>query len=53
MPRSVALSPAVIDTTELRPFLMRPGPQGAMVQCYIQRRKGGMSRFYPTYEVYP
>ena len=28
---------------------MRPGPQGAMVQCYIQRRKTGMARIYPTY----
>ena len=23
-----------------------------MVQCYIQRRKSGLSRLYPTYEVY-
>merc|ERR1719230_137379 len=43
---------AVIDTSDLRAFLLRPGPQGAMVQCYIQRRKSGLSRLYPTYEVY-
>lgn len=47
-----AVAPAVIDTSDLRSFLMRPGPQGAMVQCYIQRRKTGMARLYPTYEVY-
>ena len=39
VPRSVDAAPAVIDTSNLREFLMRPGPQGAMVQCYIQRRK--------------
>jgi tubby-related protein 1 len=43
---------AVIDTSDIRAFLMRPGPQGAMVQCYIQRRKSGLARLYPTYEVY-
>jgi len=47
-----AVAPAVIDTSDLRSFLMRPGPQGAMVQCYIQRRKSGLARLYPTYEVY-
>jgi len=31
---------------------MRPGPQGAMVQCYIQRRKNGLARLFPTYEIY-
>ena len=46
------MPPAVIDTSDLRAFLMRPGPQGAMVQCYIQRRKSGLARLYPTYEVY-
>ena len=30
----------------------RPGPQGAMVQCYIQRKKTGMARLFPTYEIY-
>jgi len=49
--RSMA-GPAVIDTTDLRAFLMRPGPQGAMVQCYIQRRKTGLGRLFPTYEIY-
>merc|ERR1719446_177 len=44
--------PAVIDTTDLRAFLMRSGPQGAMVQCYIQRRKTGLGRLFPTYEIY-
>jgi len=43
---------AVIDTTDLRAFLMRAGPQGAMVQCYIQRRKTGLGRLFPTYEIY-
>jgi len=52
VPRSVEAAPAVIDTSDLRAFLMRPGPQGAMVQCYIQRRKSGLARLYPTYEVY-
>ena len=52
VPRSVDVAPAVIDTSNLREFLMRPGPQGAMVQCYIQRRKTGLARLYPTYEVY-
>ena len=52
LPRSVEVAPAVIDTSDLRSFLLRPGPQGAMVQCYIQRRKSGLSRLYPTYEVY-
>ena len=47
-----AVAPAVIDTSDLRAFLLRPGPQGAMVQCYIQRRKSGLARLYPTYEVY-
>ena len=47
-----AMAPAVIDTSDLKAFLMRPGPQGAMVQCYIQRRKSGLARLYPTYEVY-
>lgn len=46
------LVPAVIDTTDLRAFLMRPGPAGAMVQCYIQRRKTGLGRLFPTYEIY-
>lgn len=23
-----------------------------MVQCYIQRRKTGMARLFPTYEIY-
>merc|ERR1719465_267755 len=46
------MPPAVIDTSDLRAFLMRPGPRGAMVQCYIQRRKSGLARLYPTYEVY-
>ncbi len=32
--------------------LRRPGPEGAMVQCYIQRRKSGMARLFPTYEIY-
>mmetsp|Transcript_25362 Transcript_25362/g.76920 ORF Transcript_25362/g.76920 Transcript_25362/m.76920 type:complete len:500 (-) Transcript_25362:591-2090(-) len=44
--------PASIDTSDLRTFLMTPGPQGAMVQCYIQRRKTGMTRLFPTYEIY-
>ena len=52
IPRSVDAAPAVIDTSNIREFLMRPGPQGAMVQCYIQRRKTGLARLYPTYEVY-
>jgi len=52
VPRPVEAPPAVIDTSDLRAFLMRPGPQGAMVQCYIQRRKSGLARLYPTYEVY-
>jgi tubby-related protein 1 len=52
VPRPLEVTPAVIDTSDLRAFLMRPGPQGAMVQCYIQRRKSGLSRLYPTYEVY-
>ena len=53
VPRNVEGSaPAVIDTSNLREFLMRPGPMGAMVQCYIQRRKSGLARLYPTYEVY-
>jgi len=51
MPRAPP-PPAVIDTTDLRAFLMRPGPQGAMVQCYIQRKKTGMARLFPTYEIY-
>jgi len=46
------MPPAVIDTSDLKSFLMRPGPQGAMVQCYIQRKKTGLARLYPTYEVY-
>lgn len=50
--RPVAYVPAVIDTSDLRAFLMRPGPQGAMVQCYIQRRKTGIARIFPTYEIY-
>ena len=50
IPRDVTA--AVIDTSDIRAFLMRPGPQGAMVQCYIQRRKSGLARLYPTYEVY-
>jgi tubby-related protein 1 len=50
--KPVALAVASIDTSDLRAFLMRPGPQGAMVQCYIQRRKTGMARIYPTYEIY-
>jgi len=45
-------TPAVIDTSDLRAFLMRPGPVGAMVQCYIQRKKSGMARLFPTYEIY-
>uniref|UniRef100_A0A7S2G0K3 Tubby C-terminal domain-containing protein n=1 Tax=Haptolina brevifila TaxID=156173 RepID=A0A7S2G0K3_9EUKA len=52
VPRPIETAPAVIDTSDLRAFLMRPGPQGAMVQCYIQRRKSGLARLYPTYEVY-
>jgi len=52
VPRPIEAAPAVIDTSDLRAFLMRPGPQGAMVQCYIQRRKSGLARLYPTYEVY-
>jgi len=47
-----AYMPAVIDTSDLRAFLMRPGPVGAMVQCYIQRKKSGMARLFPTYEIY-
>ena len=52
IPRAVDGMPAVIDTSDMAAFLMRPGPQGAMVQCYIQRRKSGLARLYPTYEVY-
>merc|ERR1719191_843409 len=52
VPRPVEVAPAVIDTSDLRAFLMRPGPQGAMVQCYIQRRKTGLGRLFPTYEIY-
>ena len=44
-------APAVIDTSDFRAFLMRPAPMGAMVQCYIQRRKSGLARLFPTYEV--
>jgi len=51
-PQRSLSDPAVIDTTDLRAFLMRPGPQGAMVQCYIQRRKNGLARLFPTYEIY-
>jgi hypothetical protein len=51
-PQRSLSGPAVIDTTDLRAFLMRPGPQGAMVQCYIQRRKTGLGRLFPTYEIY-
>lgn len=47
-----AYVPAVIDTSDIRAFLMRPGPVGAMVQCYIQRKKSGMARLFPTYEIY-
>lgn len=43
---------AMIDTSDRKAFLMRPGPPGAMVQCYIQRRKTGMARLFPTYEIY-
>lgn len=50
--RPVSYVPAVIDTSDLRTFLMTPGPVGAMVQCYIQRRKTGMARLFPTYEIY-
>jgi len=52
VPRSLAVAAAEIDTSDLPAFLMRPGPPGAMVQCYIQRRKSGLARLYPTYEVY-
>jgi len=52
VPRPVSSAPAVIDTSDLRAFLMRPGPQGAMVQCYIQRRKTGLARLFPTYEIF-
>ena len=52
VPISRDVTAAVIDTSDIRAFLMRPGPQGAMVQCYIQRRKSGLARLYPTYEVY-
>jgi len=52
VPRSLAVAAAEIDTSDLPAFLARPGPQGAMVQCYIQRRKSGLARLYPTYEVY-
>jgi len=52
VPRGVVNAPAVIDTTDLRAFLLRPGPQGAMVQCYIQRRKTGLARLFPTYEIF-
>mmetsp|Transcript_47102 Transcript_47102/g.124187 ORF Transcript_47102/g.124187 Transcript_47102/m.124187 type:complete len:446 (+) Transcript_47102:36-1373(+) len=52
VPRPVANMAAVIDTSDLRAFLMRPGPQGAMVQCYIQRRKTGLARLFPTYEIF-
>jgi len=31
---------------------MRPGPVGAIVQCYIKRKKTGMARLFPTYEIY-
>jgi len=48
----LAVAAAEIDTSDLPAFLARPGPQGAMVQCYIQRRKSGLARLYPTYEVY-
>jgi len=51
-PQRSLSGPAIIDTTDLRAFLMRPGPQGAMVQCYIQRRKTGLGRLFPTYEIY-
>jgi len=51
-PQRSPFTAAVIDTTDLRAFLMRPGPQGAMVQCYIQRRKTGLGRLFPTYEIY-
>lgn len=44
--------PAVIDTSDRKSFLSRPGPQGAMVQCYIKRCKSGLSRLFPTYEIY-
>jgi len=52
VPRLMPSAPAVIDTSDLRAFLLRPGPQGAMVQCYIQRRKTGLARLFPTYEIF-
>jgi len=51
-PQRSLSGPAVIDMTDIRAFLMRPGPEGAMVQCYIQRRKTGLGRLFPTYEIY-
>jgi len=51
-PERPAYTPAVIDTSDLRAFLMRPGPVGAIVQCYIKRKKTGMARLFPTYEIY-
>jgi len=42
--------PPVIDTSDLRVFLMQPGPRTGPVLCHIRRSKG--SSLYPKYALY-
>jgi hypothetical protein len=46
-PRS-PIAPVMVDTSDMRRFLMAPGPREGPVQCYILRDKGS-SRMYPRW----
>lgn len=46
-PRS-PIVPVMVDTSDMRRFLMAPGPREGPVQCYILRDKGS-SRMYPRW----
>ena len=43
--------PPVLDLSDLRSFLMAPGPKNGPVMCYIVRDKGG-AKMYPRYMLF-
>mmetsp|Transcript_6545 Transcript_6545/g.22557 ORF Transcript_6545/g.22557 Transcript_6545/m.22557 type:complete len:306 (-) Transcript_6545:67-984(-) len=41
-----------VDTSDMRSFLMQPGPKNGPVQCHIIRDKGGSTKLFPKYALY-
>mmetsp|Transcript_19676 Transcript_19676/g.23605 ORF Transcript_19676/g.23605 Transcript_19676/m.23605 type:complete len:492 (+) Transcript_19676:279-1754(+) len=45
------LASASVDTSDMRVFLMQPGPRTGPILCHIRRQKGS-AKLYPKYALY-